>query len=132
MSEKQHKKASPVTLKVGDTVMVSVPERHSKLSAKFVGPRLIVTKLQGNKFEVLDPWLNTLEVVHSDRLKRTQAKTNVDLANTANVTNATRLSHAPSNTNTNTNTHTYNLRSRTNQIRFYFPYRYCFRLIPDI
>ena len=119
MSSKQHKKASPVTLQVGDTVMVKVPERHSKLSAKFIGPRLIVTRLQGNKFEVLDPWLNTLEVIHSDRLKRTQAKTDPILAKKINIANATRLNPAPSNTNTHTplkgNTHTYNLRSRTNK-----------------
>ena len=58
----------------GDTVMVRVPERNSKLSPKFVGPRLVVEKVQGNKFELFDPWLNTLEVVHNDRLKKTSAK----------------------------------------------------------
>ena len=112
MTEKQHKKATPVTFKVGDTVMVKVPERRSKLSAKFVGPRLIVTKLQGNKFEVLDPSLNTLEIIHSDRLKRTQVEIDCNLGEASPITNATRLTPAPSNTPSNTPTHTYNLRKR--------------------
>ncbi len=35
MCEQQHRRASPVTLEVGDSVMVRVPERGSKLSQKF-------------------------------------------------------------------------------------------------
>ncbi len=35
----QHKRAAPVSLKVGDFVMLRVPERNSKLSPKFAGPR---------------------------------------------------------------------------------------------
>ncbi len=41
----QHKRAAPVSLKVGDFVMLRVPERNSKLSPKFVGPRQIVRQL---------------------------------------------------------------------------------------
>ena len=39
-----------------------------------MGQRLIVQQLKGNKFEIRIPWLNTLDVVHYDRLKRTNAK----------------------------------------------------------
>ncbi len=74
MNSQQLRRSSPVTIKVGDSVMVRVPERSSKLSAKFVGPRLDVKQLHDNKYELLDPWSNTLEVIHSDRLKRTSAK----------------------------------------------------------
>ncbi len=38
-----------------------------------MGPRLIVRESHGNKFEVLDPYLNAVETVHSDRLKKTKA-----------------------------------------------------------
>ncbi len=42
MCLQQHKRAAPVSLKVGDFVMLRVPDRNSKLSTKFVGPRQIV------------------------------------------------------------------------------------------
>ena len=73
-----------------------------------MGPRLIVKQLQGNKFELFDPLLNTLETVHSDRLKGTNVKPNVDLAATAKLCDATRLDMASSQTIPK---HTYNLRS---------------------
>ncbi len=86
--------------------MVKVPERNSKLAPKFVGPRLVVKQLHGNKFDILDPWLNTLETVHCDRLKRTNAKPDLALVDTANLCNATRLDA------TTNHTHSYNLRYR--------------------
>ncbi|RUM30633.1 MAG: hypothetical protein DSY32_02035 [Aquifex sp.] len=112
MSSEQHKRSSPVNIKVGDSVMVRVPERNSKLSPKFVGPRLVMKQLQGHKFELFDPLLNTLEVMHSDRLKRTSAKPDTNLVDTARLNEATRLSTASSTSNTNqAKPHTYNLRS---------------------
>ncbi len=71
--------------------MVRVPEKSSKLSAKFVGHRLVVKQLHGNRFQLLDPWLNTLEVIHSDRLKRTSAKPDLALLEKVNLCDATRL-----------------------------------------
>ncbi len=44
----QHKRAAPISLKVGDFVMLRDPERNSKLSPKFVGPRQIVRQLGGH------------------------------------------------------------------------------------
>ncbi len=70
MNSQHHSLSSPVSIEVGESVMIRVPERTSKLSVKFVGPRLVVKKVQGNKSEILDPWLNTVEIVHSDRLKK--------------------------------------------------------------
>lgn len=107
MSSQQHRRSSPVRIKIGDSVMVKVPERNAKLAPKFVGPRLVVNKLHGHKFEILDPLLNTLEVVHCDRLKRTDVKANLDLVETAYVDKTTRLGGAQ-----NVATHDYNLRSR--------------------
>ena len=109
MSVKQHKHAQPVELQAGDSVMVQIPERRSKLSPKFTGPRLIIKKLHGNKFEVFDPMLNTLDVVHCDRLKPTKVKTNLTLAKAAHLAEAVRRTPPPIQS---TNTHTYNLRSR--------------------
>lgn len=40
--DQQHKLSSPVTLKVGDSIMMLVPERGSKLSPKFMGPCKII------------------------------------------------------------------------------------------
>ncbi len=66
---KQHRHASRVELQPGDSVMIQAPERRSKLSPKFEGPRLLLKRLHGNKSEVFDPVSNKVEVVHNDRLK---------------------------------------------------------------
>ena len=87
--------------------MVSVPERNAKLASKFVGPRLVVNKLHGHKFQVLDPLLNTLEVLHCDRLKQTAVRPNLDLVDTAYLSRATQLGN-----DQRVSTHGYNLRSR--------------------
>ena len=127
MTSQQHRRSSPITIKAGDSVMVKVPERNSKLSPKFVGPRLVTKQMTGNKFEVFDPWLNTVEVVHSDRLKKTNAKPELNLVETANTETATRLGTNETETEINTNnqtqtnintnnqiqTHNYNLRPRS-------------------
>ena len=52
--------------------MALASERRSKLSPKFIGPRVIVKQLHGNKFEVLDPLTNTTQNIHNDHLKRTE------------------------------------------------------------
>ena len=117
MASQQHKRSSPVNIQVGDSVMVQSHNRTSKLDPKFLGPRLVTKQLTGNKFEILDPWLQTLEVVHSDRLKKTSAKPDLALAETVNTSDAIRLgsgtSVAPSQQTPTNTPHTYNLRSRT-------------------
>ncbi len=52
MCLQQHKRDAPVSLKVGDFVILWVPERNSKLSPKFVGPRQIVRQIGSHKFEL--------------------------------------------------------------------------------
>ena len=117
MSTQQHRRSSPVNIQVGESVMVKVPERNSKLAPKFVGPRLVVKRINENKFDIYDPWLNTLEVVHADRLKKTGIKLDRDLVTTARLNEATRLNNPNLQTNetesapTNAS-HSYNLRSR--------------------
>ena len=110
MMAQQHKRATPINIQKGDTVMVQVPTRDSKLAPKFVGPRLVVGERQGNKFEVWDPFLDVKEVIHSDRLKKTRA-TDPKLTNYAYVPKDPSSSPPPPNP-TNTK-HQYNLRSRT-------------------
>ena len=92
-------------------MVVALSERNSKLSPKFVGPRLVVKQINDHKFELFDPWLNTLEVVHNDRLKKTSAKPDVALVESARLSTATRLDTNSSKPQTNTS-HPYNLRSR--------------------
>ncbi len=69
MMANQHKKAVPVALKEGDTVMLKQGERNSKLGAKFVGPYRVIRNVRGNKFEILDPNTRVSLIIHSDRLK---------------------------------------------------------------
>ncbi|MPC66110.1 hypothetical protein E2C01_060254 [Portunus trituberculatus] len=71
--QQQHHRAAPITFIAGDTVIVEAPPRESKLSPKFMDPRLIVSEGNGHKFAVFVPALNTVEMVHCDRLKKTKA-----------------------------------------------------------
>ncbi|MPC53725.1 hypothetical protein E2C01_047624 [Portunus trituberculatus] len=109
MNSQQHRRSSPVTTKAGFSVMVRIPERNSQLSPKFVGPCLVVKQINENKFDLFDSWLNTLEVVHNDRLKKTSVKPDLALVKSTKLGTATRLDSSNSQTNT---THSYNLRSR--------------------
>ena len=70
MTQKQHTKATPLSLDVHDVVFKAAPDRQSKLAPKFSGPFIISEKLHGNKFKIHDPFLNKSEIVHADRLKR--------------------------------------------------------------
>ena len=100
----QHKRASPITLQPGDNVMVLAPDRRSKLTPKFLGPRVITKRLHGNKFEVWDPQSNTVQPIHNDLLK----KTTVQVA-----TPPTQIPSAPSQSLQSTSIdHPYNLRAR--------------------
>ena len=103
MMAQQHKRAVPVQIQVGDNVMVQAPIRNSKLAPKFFGPRLVVSRLHGNKFGVLDPVQNTTEIVHSDRLKKTRAQTDTGDCADLPTDNSANSTNPP---------HTYNLRSR--------------------
>ena len=112
MAKQQHKSSAPVSIRVGESVMVKVPERNSKLAPKFVGPRLVVNQVKPHRFELFDPWLNTVETVHSDRLKKTGVKIDLDLVTTARLDKATRLNDTTSQRQTqDQKSHTYNLRS---------------------
>ena len=53
-----------VAIKEGDTVMVQVPARASKLVPKFMGSRLVVGEKHGNKVEVSYPFLKTVDIYH--------------------------------------------------------------------
>lgn len=108
MMQQQHKRATPITFKVGDMVMVQAPPRESKLSPKFMGPRLIVSEGNGNKFAVFDPALNTVEMVHSDRLKITKASDPALDSRTCIPSNNPPTTAIPP---TSHPTHSYNLRS---------------------
>ena len=114
MIQRQHMSATPVTLQVNDIVYKSTPDRQSKLNAKFTGPYRVVERLQGNKFKIFCPDSQISEIVHVDRLKKTNVKIDLDLVTTARLEQATRLpktsdSQVPSKYITS---HSYNLRPR--------------------
>ncbi len=89
MLRKQHSQATPVTLKVGDSVMKRAPDRSCKLTPKFTGPFLVTAKLHGNKFRILDPSSDSSEVVHVDRLKKVNASFNPALVPSSSTSSST-------------------------------------------
>ena len=70
MIQRQHKSAKPIALQVDDQVMKVVPDRSTKLDAKFGGPFVVVNTGPGNKVTVRDPTTGQEERVHVDRLKK--------------------------------------------------------------
>ena len=74
MTQRQHLHARPVTFQVNDVVFKSAPERQSKLCSKFTGPFVIQEKLAGNKFKIYEPSAQTSEIVHADRLKKSDVR----------------------------------------------------------
>lgn len=79
MTRKQHIKAKPVTFQIHDVVFKSAPERQSKLTPKFIGPYIITDTLHGNKFKIYHCNNQTSEVVHADRLKKTNLSPPISL-----------------------------------------------------
>ncbi len=57
-----------------------------------------------------DPLLDTVDVVHSDRLKKTRARPKPGLVDCAELDNA--IARTPSTTDSNAISHSYNLRAR--------------------
>ncbi len=114
MASQQQRRSSPVNIRVGESVMVQVPDRQSKLAPKFVGQRPVVNQIQPHRYELFDPWLNTIEVVHSDRIKKTDIKVDLDLVTTARIDKATSLKDTSlqSIQQPGKPSHSYNLRSR--------------------
>ncbi len=74
MCKQQHKHISTLSLEVGDSVNIPFPERESKLSTKFVGPHQVIKHLGGHKSEIWEPYSRFSEIIHSDRLKITNAE----------------------------------------------------------
>ena len=108
MLHRQHAKATPVSLKKGDVVFKSAPERQNKLTPKFTGPFMITNSMHGNKFKIFNPANQTSEVVHADRLKRSDIvipASSLPSPVPVLTTSTTSITATPS--------HSYNLRSRT-------------------
>ncbi len=114
MAINQHKRATPVSIKQRDNVMIQHPERKSKLSPKIIGPYRVVRYVYGNKFKVVEPNNNVTFVIHSDRLKIVKVSSDSPL-----VTNNTHTNSIPVTQNNTSRkqltrpvSHTYNLRPR--------------------
>ncbi len=91
--------------------MLRAPERNSKLSPKFVGPRQIVRQLGGHKYEIYDLIFNAYENVHADRSKKTSTQPEVpDLTLTEPANTA--ISPQPDDFLSIFPSHDYNLRPR--------------------
>ncbi len=68
----------------------------------------LVSYLNVSVVEVFDPISNKVEVVHDDRLKQTNTKVNMSLAEATSLERAVCLDSPP-------HTHNYNLRNHNNQ-----------------
>ena len=106
MIQRQHMSATPVTLQVNDVVYKSTSERQSKLHPKFTGPYRVVEKLHGNKFKILCPETNTSEVVHVDRLKKSNVPVSIPSTSSHTPVQTTQPTPVPISC-------PYNLRTRT-------------------
>ena len=108
MLQRQHATATPVSFQKGDVVFKSAPERQSKLSPKFSGPFVITEVMHGNKFKIHNPDTQISEVVHSDRLKRSDI-----LVPASSLPSSTPVSATTTDSSPVSASHTHNLRSRT-------------------
>ena len=113
MAEKQHKYAAPIILDVGDVVMVQESDRTNKLHPRFSGPYIITSRAYGNAFELLDPDKRTLQIVHNDRLKKTNLDVGMTLDEAKDIAYNILMQCKHTTPQTTTPTHQYNLRSRS-------------------
>ena len=70
MLRKQHQRAVPHDVSVGDIVFHRVHDRHSKLDPQFDGPFRVIESLHGHKVRILNLKSREERVVHIDHLKR--------------------------------------------------------------
>ena len=70
MLRKQHQRAVPHEIAVGDLVFLRVHDRHSKLDPLFDGPYRVTEQLHGHKVKILDLKSLKEQVTHIDHLKR--------------------------------------------------------------
>ena len=113
MAERQHKNATPIILDVGDIVMVQESERTNKLHPKFSGPYIITSQAFGNAFELLNPERKTVQIVHNDRLKKTNLDIGMTLDEAKDVVYEILMQCTHKEHGTAKPTHQYNLRSRS-------------------
>ncbi len=108
MLKKQHQRAKPHEIVVGDIVFNRVHDRHSKLDPLFHGPHRVTELLSGHKVKILDLKSGTESVVHKDHLKRVERGFDDGVVTplAGHGSGSVQPSHTPS------PTHHYNLRSR--------------------
>ena len=70
MLRKQHQRAVPHDIAVGDLVFLRVHDRQSKLDPIFDGPYRVTESLHGHKFRILHLQSRKEQDVHLDHLKR--------------------------------------------------------------
>ena len=80
MLKKQHQRAKPHEIVVGDIVFSRVQDRHSKLEPLFHGPHRVTELLAGHKIRTLDLKSRTENIVHRDHLKKVDRGFDTDSA----------------------------------------------------
>ncbi len=96
----------------GDSVVIRVSERSSKLPSKFVGPCELVKCLGGHKYQVHDPNSSSFEIVHNDRLKKTSARFEADRLPSDEIVDISKESNYSTSTSPTPLPHFCNLRKR--------------------
>ena len=69
MLQKQHQRATPHVINVGDVVFTRIHDRHSKLDSRFNGPYRVLEVMHGHKLKLLDLHSFTESVIHRDHVK---------------------------------------------------------------
>ena len=70
MLRKQHQRATPHDINVGDIVFARVQDRSSKLDPLFHGPHRVTELLTGHKVKIFNLRSGTIATNHKDHLKR--------------------------------------------------------------
>ena len=113
MLRKQHQRATPHEIEVGDIVFARVQDRPSKLDPLFYGPHRVTDILAGHKVKLLDLKSGAIFVTHKDHLKRVDRGFDIQSITTPpGHCQDTVLPPSTPSPPSHTPTH-YNLRSRT-------------------
>lgn len=80
MLAKQHQRAKPHEIGIGDIVFTRVQDRHSKLDPLFNGPHRVINVMSGHKVKLLNLKSGTEQIIHKDHLKRVNRGFDVDIA----------------------------------------------------
>ena len=119
MLKKQHQRATPQEIDVGDIVFSKNQTRSSKLESIFIGPHRVTEVMHGHKVKILDLRSGTENTIHRDHLKRVDRGFDDESVTPRGPDNVQPLPPPPP---PSTSPHQYQLRSRPLQFAIPSPF----------